>query len=77
MPGRVLIVDDDLSILALLRGYLTREGWDVRTTDTAVGLEALINELQPDLVLCDLCIRDRGPAEFLTARGMRPAEALV
>ncbi len=74
MPGRVLIVDDDPSILALLPSYLTREGWKVHTVSTAVGPEALIVEFHPDIVLCDLCIPDRDAVEFLVARSSRPAD---
>lgn len=77
MPGRVLIVDDDPLFLVLLRGDLAGEGWDVRTTDTAAELEALIDEVRPDPVLCDLCIPERDAMEFLPARSARASEDSV
>lgn len=68
MPGKILIVDDDPSILRLLNEYFTRRGWVVHTSETAVGLEAKIVAFRPDLLLCDLCVPDRDAVEFLLDR---------
>lgn len=82
---RVLVIDDDFDIQALLTLILSRAGFDVRTVDN--GKEALrwMNEIQPDIVLLDVmmpemdgwetCRRIRSksqiPIIFLTVRGRR------
>jgi DNA-binding response OmpR family regulator len=82
---RVLVIDDDFDIQALLTLILSRAGFDVRTVDN--GKEALrwMSEIQPDIVLLDVmmpemdgwetCRRIRNtsqiPIIFLTVRGRR------
>ena len=54
MPGKVLIVDDNPDILALLRTNLRAAGFD--TSEAANGQVALqkIDKENPDLILLDL-----------------------
>lgn len=84
-PVRVLVVDDDFDIQALLTLILSRAGFEVRTVDN--GAEALrwLPELQPDIILLDVMmpemdgwetcrrIRDHSqvPIIFLTVRNRR------
>ncbi len=68
MFWKVLIVDDDPSILRLVGESLTRRGCVVCTSETVVGLETLIATHRPDVVLCDLCVPDRDAVEFLLDR---------
>ncbi len=77
MPGKILIVDDNPSILRVLSEYLTRQGWAVHTSETAVNLEALIAAHRPDVVLCDLCVPDRDAVEFLLDRAARDADKSI
>jgi DNA-binding response OmpR family regulator len=57
MPS-VLVVDDDLDILALLRGWLEDEGFDVTVaTGAAEGSEALARA-PFDVVVLDLFLPD-------------------
>jgi len=80
---RVLVVDDDPKIVALLRAYLERAGYDVLTAgDGRSALLAIRND-EPDLVVLDLMLpeldgmavtrlarQDSGvPILMLTARG--------
>jgi DNA-binding response OmpR family regulator len=55
-PARVLIVEDEPQLRALLRLYLEREGY--RVTDAADGAAALsiVDEDPPDLVILDLML---------------------
>ncbi|MGZ8476297.1 MAG: response regulator transcription factor [Candidatus Limnocylindria bacterium] len=84
--ARVLLVDDDRSLLELLADYLRRQGHEVRVTATGQeGIAAAI-EWQPDLVLLDVTmpgldgwqvlsrIRSASlvPTIMLTARGDEP-----
>ena len=49
----VLVMDDDPSILALLRSLLEEEGDRVSASPTLLGLDA-VKRLAPDLILLDL-----------------------
>lgn len=54
--ARILIVDDESNLLDLLRGYLSREGYEVATaTDGPTGLETA-RRLDPDLVILDVML---------------------
>lgn len=75
--GKILIVDDDASILRLVGEYLRRRGWIVHTSETTVGLEALIATHCPDVVLCDLCVPDRDAVEFLLDRVARDTDESI
>ena len=50
----LLVIDDDNTILALFRAFLSREGYEVITAEGgAAGLEAFSRH-RPDAVVCDL-----------------------
>jgi DNA-binding response OmpR family regulator len=55
-PARVLIVEDEPQLRALLRLYLERQGY--RVTDAADGAAALrsVDDAPPDLVILDLML---------------------
>ncbi|GLV56110.1 hypothetical protein KDH_29540 [Dictyobacter sp. S3.2.2.5] len=50
----ILVVDDEISIIEVLQDVLTDEGYEVMTASN--GQEGLIclEEMRPDLVLCDV-----------------------
>jgi DNA-binding response OmpR family regulator len=53
---RILVVDDELPIVELVRGYLEREGWRVVVaTDGPRALE-LVRDERPDVVVLDLML---------------------
>ena len=52
----ILLVDDDPSILELVRLYLLREGYAVRCAARGDEALALFDEKQPDLVLLDVML---------------------
>jgi DNA-binding NtrC family response regulator len=54
MPGKVLIVDDDLDVLNVLRESLLLEGYTVETTITGAAAITAVRERSPDVVLLDL-----------------------
>ncbi len=56
-PGRILIVEDNLEVMAVLRELLLRNGYDVE--EARHGAEALVQlsapkESLPDLILLDI-----------------------
>jgi two-component system CheB/CheR fusion protein len=70
---RILVVDDDPAICESLREMLGRAGADVRVTLSAQEAMSVLQEFQPDVLLCDIAmpgedgysligrVRDRGP----------------
>lgn len=53
MPRKILVVDDDKAILALVRKYLTGAGYSVVVTDNGSEGLMLVRESRPDLILVD------------------------
>jgi CheY-like chemotaxis protein len=70
---RILVVDDSPSVVALLRGFLVHEGYEVEVATN--GLEALarFSALPPDLVLMDVMMPELDGIE--TVRRMRAEPA--
>lgn len=60
LPARVLLVDDDPSILALLRDFLESENrrYEVRSAANAFEAGALTSEWTPQVILLDLRLPD-------------------
>lgn len=51
--ARVLVVDDDESILKLVRRRLSVEGHEVHTSSEALGTSRRVREIEPDVVILD------------------------
>ncbi|EJN21453.1 MULTISPECIES: response regulator [Pseudomonas] len=54
----ILLVDDDQEIRELLDTYLTRAGFQVRTTPDGAGFRQALNEAPSDLVILDVMLPD-------------------
>src|SRR4051812_1478301 len=67
--GRLLVVDDDPSVRAMLVEYLSGHRYDVRTADGGAAMRAEIERDLPDLVLLD--IRMPGEDGLTLARFLR------
>lgn len=52
----VVLVDDDAAHLAMVKGLLEPLGFQVRTASEGESALALIAQVQPDLVLCDVML---------------------
>ncbi|MEX0891342.1 MAG: response regulator transcription factor [Gemmatimonadota bacterium] len=71
-PARVLVVEDERDIAALVAFHLTREGYRVRTAETgAEALEALEAE-RPDLLILDVMLPGLSGYEVLAEARRRP-----
>ncbi len=53
---RVLVVDDDLEIRALLKEYLSKAGYDVYTAQNGQEMKAKLSVQYPDLILLDVML---------------------
>src|SRR3954465_12885993 len=62
---RILILDEDRIILQSLSQFLSREGYEVRTTDDPDDALALLEASAPELLLADVNMPGIKPAEFL------------
>ena len=56
MAVRVLVVDDEAGLVALVRGYLEREGYIVLTAGDGREALAIVREASPDLVVLDVML---------------------
>lgn len=82
MKPRLLVLDDDPSILALLRTYFSGLGWYVEVCADAVAARRLAGSDAPfDAVICDLHFTPALAGEGLDivgeARTRRPGAAVI
>jgi len=71
--AKILVIEDDLTFLDLLRVHLTSAGHEVLTAeDAALGLRAIIAD-QPDLIILDIFVPYLDGFELLKALRTDPA----
>lgn len=77
MAANILIVEDDLDLVALLSSVLTQSGYTTRAAVT--GTEALkcARRTPPDLVLLDLILPELNGFDVCTALRLDPATATI
>src|SRR5215469_16694183 len=71
----ILVVDDDVFANALTQFVLTKEGYEVETTDNPHGAMKMIQRREPDLLLLDVTMPYLGGlqlSEKLRAEGYEP-----
>ncbi|MHB8908485.1 MAG: response regulator [Syntrophales bacterium] len=52
--GKILVVDDEVEIVRLLKDFLTSKGYEVATALNGAEALAKVKEIHPDIVLLDL-----------------------
>ena len=62
---RVLVVEDDADVAAVVADVLADAGYEVVITDTAVGAMALVRHTQPCAIVLDLGLPYRSGAKLL------------
>ena len=63
--SKVLIIDDDPTILFLYKEELTNEGYDVITWNNSHGIIEMIAKQQPDLLVLDIKLGDINGLDLL------------
>lgn len=53
---KIVVIEDDETILALVEAFLRSGGYQVSTTCDPLGAVALVRRVDPDLVLCDIAM---------------------
>lgn len=76
--ARLLLIDDDRSLLELLSGFLAPQGFAVTTADGGrAGLRALYAD-HPDLIVLDVSMPEKDGWETLKAiRDLSPAPVIM
>jgi CheY-like chemotaxis protein len=64
---RVLAVDDDEAMLALLRNLLADLGYEVATADSGIAALELFDKFDPDIVLTDIYMASGDGHELIMA----------
>ena len=59
MVTKILVVDDDKNICDLLRMYLEKEGYEVKTASDGVEGVTAFRMYEPDMVLLDIMMPKR------------------
>ncbi len=67
MVEKILIVDDEQTILTLLTKHLESEGYEIATADSVEGAVMLFAELDPAVVISDIKMPGSSGIEFLRA----------
>ncbi|MGH7505978.1 MAG: response regulator, partial [Longimicrobiales bacterium] len=76
-PTRILVVEDERDIAALVAYHLTKEGYRVRTAEGGTeALEAAMSD-RPDLLILDLMLPGFSGYDVLTEMRRRPELAEV
>ena len=71
----ILVVDDEPTTSELLKTLLDAHDFEVTTTDSALGVPALVRRLRPDAMLLDLGLPYRSGASLLGELKADPSTA--
>ncbi|BBO89118.1 sigma-54-dependent transcriptional regulator [Desulfosarcina ovata] len=75
---RILFVDDDRDILAMVEQYLTIKGYDVTTVDNGVDAVGIVKDKQIDIVFTDYKMPEFNGLELLVAiKKYRPQTEVI
>ena len=76
--GKVLIIDDEKQILSLLSRIIGLEGYDVfQAASCKAGIKQL-EQNDPEVVLCDVCLPDGSGVELVTElKRLRPLSEVI
>jgi DNA-binding response OmpR family regulator len=77
MPKKVLVAEDDHTMIALLQTLLKMEGFEVATVDVDGDVPEEIRRVKPDLLFMDVHLGQQSGIEIVSSlRGDREFDAL-
>ncbi len=62
--NKILVIDDDLDLLAVLKEWFSDESFELRTLSRANGVFDIIEQFRPDLILIDYLLTDINGGEI-------------
>jgi two-component system response regulator HydG len=65
MNQKILVIEDDLDLSQLLKRFLTKNGYDVFNAHNGKKGIEIIEEIRPDLILCDFRLGDLDGAQII------------
>ncbi len=65
MPSKILVIDDEASILNLVTAYLRPEGYEVQTAQNGRSALHLARTFKPDLIVLDIMLPEMDGLEML------------
>jgi len=74
---RILVIDDELSMLELLEIILTKEGYQVTCADSGKKAISLLQKTSYDLLLCDIKLGDINGIEVLKIAKEKKPDSVV
>ena len=78
MQGRILIIEDEKELADLVSLYLSRDGFEARTAESAEDGLVIVEEWNPELVILDINLPGMDGFEFLQRfRRERNAPVLI
>jgi CheY-like chemotaxis protein len=66
MPSKVMIIDDSVLVLTIVRHQLEQAGFNVITRESALGTVAAVLREQPDVILVDVMMPALGGENLVT-----------
>ena len=63
--GKILVVDDEIEIVRLLKDFLTSKGYEVYTALNGAEALTVVKEAKPDIVLLDIIMPGMGGIDTL------------
>lgn len=75
MEKRVLLIEDEPSIIEAIRFILTRDGWSVQTHSNGITAAERVREGPPDVVILDVMLPGRSGFDILEDLRADPATA--
>lgn len=65
MDKRVLLIEDEPSIIEAIRFILTRDGWSVQSHSEGATATARVREAKPDVVILDVMLPGKSGFDIL------------
>ena len=72
-PSRILVVDDDIDILELLKYNFEKEGFEVKTLDKSKNTLKVAEKFSPDLIILDIMMPHTNGIDLCEQLRNRPA----
>ena len=77
MEKRVLLIEDEPSIIEAIRFILTRDGWAVQTHSDGATAGARVREARPDVLILDVMLPGRSGFDILEELRADPVTAAL